>query len=123
MPTKRAGGRKRRSWSKADLRELRAHSRLASRSHCWRYPWGASSGLCLPHTPANNYGADGFTEWSPGLTSFAGHTILSMLNRLMNRLASRMLAAKSLAYTRTPARASAAQGRGREPSVECSGFF
>ena len=30
MPTKRAGRRKRRSWSKTDLRELKAHSRSKS---------------------------------------------------------------------------------------------
>jgi hypothetical protein len=30
MPIKRAGRRKRRSWSKADLRELKAHSRSKS---------------------------------------------------------------------------------------------
>jgi hypothetical protein len=30
MPIKRAGRRKRRSWSKVDLRELKAHSRSKS---------------------------------------------------------------------------------------------
>ena len=30
MPTKRAGRRKRRFWSKADVRELKAHSRSKS---------------------------------------------------------------------------------------------